>query len=75
MTEQITDTDRLDFIQIHEAELKKNVEPGCDCSKHWGWYIEIGEELYFGYNGLRNAIDEAIKACKCKNCVEKRKVK
>ncbi len=76
MKEQITDTDRLNFIEKHynyETVLKVELEPHCRCFSCRSWCIEINEETYFGYASLRSAIDEAIKECKCNDCKENRK--
>lgn len=64
MKEQITDTDRLDFIldQIYKDEsvmLGIEVEPHCRCGLCRSYCIEIYEKQYFG-NSLREAIDEAM---------------
>jgi hypothetical protein len=75
MTEQITDTDRINFIQAHDCEVGIQIEPHCKCGSCWAWCVEIDDKRYFGDGDLRGAIDEAIKDCKCIFCKHKRKVK
>lgn len=57
--EQITDTDRLDFIIANDATVHTAIEPGCRCASCWTWSIDVNRKEYFSAD-LREAIDEAI---------------
>lgn len=58
--EQITDTDRLDFIAANDAIVQTDVEPYCKCCSCWAWSIEVGNKKYYE-GSLRDAIDAAMK--------------
>jgi hypothetical protein len=61
MTEQITDTDRLDFIIANDAIVQTDVEPYCRCGSCYAWCIEVKGKKYFApLETLRSAIDEAM---------------